>query len=276
MNRKRKGKAEKENSERWLLTYSDLITLLMIFFVIMFAMSEVDSQKFAAIAGSLNVALGGSQHILNGAGPSPVQGIPVSLIASEQQAQKETEKLKELQKQIESLIETNNLSGQISVSIEERGLVLSFFDPVLFPLGSAQLTLNAKDITQKVGQILLQSDNYIRIEGHTDDIPINTAMYPSNWELSAARATSVVQELIKSIAFPPERLAATGYGQYRPRVSNDSMEHKKMNRRVDIVVVRSKYDQAEPTTWKSENQKSEVNNPETLVPQMQDQQIKSP
>ena len=275
MSRKRKAKAEKENSERWLITYSDLITLLMIFFIIMFAMSKLNSEKFAAIAGSLNVALGGGQHILPGAGPSIAKNMPISSVVSEMQAQKELEKLKELQKQLQSYIEKNNLSGQIAVSIEERGLVLSFFDPVLFPLGSAQLTPNAKDITRKVGQILLQSDNYIRIEGHTDDIPINTVMYPSNWELSAGRATSVVQELIKNIAFPPARLAATGYGQYRPRVSNDSMEHKQMNRRVDIVVVRSKYEQSEPTTWKPENQKPEVINSETLVPQVQNQQTKA-
>ena len=260
MSRKRKGKAEKENSERWLLTYADLITLLMIFFIILFAMSEIDVQKFSAMAGSLNVAMGGSEHILPGVGPSAVQSMPMP-IREVQQAQEEAEKLKELQKQLESLIEKNNLSGQISVTIEERGLVVSFYDPVLFPLGSAQLTPNAKDITHKVGQILLQSDNYIRIEGHTDDIPINTVMYPSNWELSVARATSVVQELIKNLAFPPARLAATGYGQYRPRVSNDSMVHKQMNRRVDMVVVRSKYEQAEPTTWKLENQKPEVSNP---------------
>ena len=275
MSRKRKAKAEKETGERWLITYSDLITLLMIFFIIMFAMSEIDAQKFSAIAGSLNIALGGSEHILPGAGPSAVQSMPMP-IQEIQQAQKEAEKLKELQKQLESLIETNNLSGRIAVSIEERGLVVSFYDPVLFPLGSAQLTPNAKDIIHKVGQILLQSDNYIRIEGHTDDIPINTVMYPSNWELSVARATSVVQELIKNITFPPARLAATGYGQYRPRVSNDSMEHKQMNRRVDMVVVRSKYEQAEPTTWKPENQKPEVKNAETQVPQVQNQQIKAP
>jgi chemotaxis protein MotB len=274
MSRKRKGKAEKENGERWLITYSDLITLLMIFFIIMFAMSEISNQKFTAIASSLNIALGGSEHILPGAGPSAIESNPASPIQV-QQIQKEAEQLRELQKELQDLIEKKNLTGHILVSIEERGLVVSFLDPVLFPLGSAQLTPKAKNIVQEVGQILLKSDNYIRIEGHTDDIPINTAIYPSNWELSAARATSVVQELIKTMSFPPERLAATGYGEYRPRVPNDSMDHKQMNRRVDIVVVRSKYEQSEPMILQTEDQKSEGNTTDTLIPQMQKQENKS-
>ena len=276
MSRRKKGKGEKESGERWLITYADLITLLMIFFIIMFAMSEISAQKFSAMASSLSISLGGSEHILPGAGPSPVASMPAPPSEAEMQAKKEEEQLKELKKQLKEFIDANNLAGQISVSVEERGLVVSFLDPVLFPLGSAQLTPNAKDIIQKVGKILLQSDNYVRIEGHTDDIPINTVMYPSNWELSAARATSVVQELIKNMQFPPVRLAATGYGQYRPRVPNDTMEHKQLNRRVDIVVLRSKYTKAEPMILKQENQQPEEKSSEALAPVVQNQDIKAP
>ncbi|MBC7105712.1 MAG: OmpA family protein, partial [Firmicutes bacterium] len=94
--------------------------------------------------------------------------------------------------------------------------------------------------------ILLRLPNYIRVEGHTDDLPINTPQFPSNWDLSTARANTVVKELIDGLGFPPERLAAVGYGEYRPRVPNDSDYHRQLNRRVDIVVLKTKYSGAEP------------------------------
>ncbi|WP_066637343.1 OmpA/MotB family protein [Desulfolucanica intricata] len=252
MRKKRRTKPHKDNNDRWLLTYSDLITLLMIYFIVMFAISNTDLQKFAAIADGLSRVLGGgSRSILMGSGPSVESGLPIPPIDSIDGGglQNESKQMLELEKQLQDYIDSNSLKKKISVNMEERGIVVSFYDPVLFPLGSAELTPASKDIIKEVAGILIQSDNYIRIEGHTDDIPINTGRYPSNWELSAARATSVVQELINTHNFPPVRLAATGYGEYRPRVPNDTMEHKQLNRRVDIVVLRSKYNEAEPMSW---------------------------
>jgi chemotaxis protein MotB len=98
----------------------------------------------------------------------------------------------------------------------------------------------------KLGLILLQTPNFIRIEGHTDNVPINTPRFPSNWELSVARATSVVQYLISRHNFPPERLSATGYGEYRPKASNATAEGRQKNRRVDFVILSSLYEKAEP------------------------------
>jgi len=129
-------------------------------------------------------------------------------------------------------------------------VVLSFQDVALFPLGSAELTPGARDMIGKIGKILIKVPQYLRVEGHTDDLPINTREFPSNWELSVARATSVVQELIHRLNFSPRRLSATGYGEFRPRVPNDSPDNRQQNRRVDIVVLKSKYETAEPKIMK--------------------------
>ena len=121
--------------------------------------------------------------------------------------------------------------------MEERGLVISLQDIVLFPSGSAGITPEAKKIIADIGAHLKTLPNYLRVEGHTDNLPINTPKFPSNWELSSARATNVVHELINRCGIHPERLSATGYGEYRPKVDNDSVGHRQMNRRVDILIL---------------------------------------
>ncbi|RJQ30992.1 MAG: chemotaxis protein MotB [Peptococcaceae bacterium] len=234
----------KAGHERWLLTYADLITLLMIFFVVMYALSNVDATKFKAIAETLSKALGGSGGaVLNSPGPSIVVGQSGEVNIKDQAD--EIKQMEQIKQELMAFIQENNLSAQVSVVSEERGLVVSFQTPVLFALGSADLVPSAAVMIRKVGKILIGTQNYIRVEGHTDNLPINTSKYPSNWELSSARATKVVQELIKGIAFPPERLSATGYGEYRPRMPNNSEANRQLNRRVDLVVLKSKYERSE-------------------------------
>jgi len=245
--KKRKQHEGKSNLERWLLTYSDLITLLMIFFVVMYSLSSINARKFQAIAMSLASAMGGGRSVLNqpGASIAGVSGGPTD----EFDAAKEMAEINDLERirlELQNFIDQNGLGGKVTVKVEERGVVLSFQDVALFPLGSADLTPNAREMIGKIGRILAKTSQYLRVEGHTDNLPINTRQYPSNWELSVARATSVVQELIRVVNITPERLSATGYGEYRPRAPNDSDEHRQQNRRVDIVVLKSKYETAEP------------------------------
>lgn len=228
--------------ERWLITYADLITLLLIFFVVMYAMSTINMKKFRALAESLSQVMGSG--LLSEVGPSLVTGtagetLPVDLSP-------ELTQLEQVRRALLSYITEHGLQGKVSVALEERGVVLSFQEAALFPLGSARLTPEAREIIRKVGLILLRVPNYIRVEGHTDDLPINTPAFPSNWDLSTARANTVVKELIGALDFPPERLAAVGYGEYRPRVPNDSDYHRQLNRRVDIIVLKTKYSGAEP------------------------------
>ncbi|MEW5762747.1 MAG: flagellar motor protein MotB [Bacillota bacterium] len=239
------GAEGRASRDRWLITYADLITLLLIFFVVMYAISKVDADKFAAIAQALTKALGGSGMVLPhpGASVSPGVGQPQSAVTP---GASEGLELARVRTQLEEVLREKGLNAYFSVRQEERGIVLSIQDTVLFDLGKADLRPEAKKIIDDVGLVLLQTPNYIRIEGHTDNLPIHTPQFPSNWELSVARACSVVQRLIHTLNFPPERLSATGYGEYRPRVPNDTPEHRQLNRRVDFVILSSRYRNVEP------------------------------
>lgn len=245
----RLAKTSKTNRERWLLTYADLITLLMIFFVVLYALSSLNAKKFQAIALSLSRAMGGGESVMKEPGTSLAQGISGSSLVMDNNVTKEVKEISDLErvrKELQNFIDNNGLNSKVSVNVEERGVVLSFQDVALFPLGSAELTPSARELIGSIGQILLTTSQYLRIEGHTDDLPINTREFPSNWELSLARANRVLQEMIHANGFPPYRLSATGYGEFRPRSPNNSVERRQQNRRVDIVVLRSRYETAEP------------------------------
>jgi len=224
--------------ERWLLTYSDMITLLMIFFIMMYVISNVNMQKFQTLAITLNA-------VLKGEPTGMFQEVGPSFVAGEGA---EAMQLAQVQKELESYLQKQGLTRQVTIREEERGLVISFQETILFPRGSADLTPEARRIIAQVGAILKELPNFIRIEGHTCNLPINTQKYPSNWELSAARATNVLRELIATSQIPPSHLSATGYGEYRPRYPNDSEQNRMMNRRVDIVILRTKYGEVEPAS----------------------------
>lgn len=242
------GKGSKSNHERWLLTYADMITLLTVFFVVLYALSTLNAKKFEAVAISMAKAMGGGQSMLQYPGTSLAQGLSGSTIINDVTDMDDLNNLERIRQALQHYIDQNGLNGKVTVNMEERGVVLSFQDVALFPLGSAELSPGSMELISNLGRILLTSQHYLRVEGHTDDLPINTRDYPSNWELSVARATRVVKELIRGIGFPSNRLSATGYSEFRPRVQNDSAEHRQQNRRVDIVVLKSKYETAEPVS----------------------------
>jgi len=251
---------EKENTERWLITYADFITLLMVFFVVMYAMSQIDVAKYDQLAGSLNLVLTGGSGMLdnqqgiigpnNGAGtsnnganapsagswlttPSPTPTAPVNSA--------EVQNMEDVANQLKTYFTEQNIENQVSVSLDDRGLVISVSDAILFDLGSADIKPAAEKELVQIGDALTNLDNYIRVEGHTDNLPINTPRFSSNWALSAARATNVLQLLIDQSDIPPEKLSAVGYGEYRPIADNSTPEGRAQNRRVDIVVMSSRY-----------------------------------
>jgi len=237
--------------ERWVLPYADFVTVLLCFFIVLYSLSTIDAHKFAALARSLHHALGGQGSVLieaPDASLGPDERFPMELdkgfVKSSDTAF--LAQMAPVQKQVQELMEEAGLTAHIEMTTEERGLVISIQDTVLFATGSADLTPTAREIMDKLGLILLQTPNYIRIEGHTDNVPINTPRFPSNWELSAARSTSVVRYLIARHNFPPGRLSATGYGEYRPRDTNDTAQGRQRNRRVDFVVLSSIYEKTEP------------------------------
>lgn len=228
-----------ENTERWLLTYSDLITLLMIFFVLMYTISNQDRQKMQQVMGSISQALVGekTQFVVGESpGPSLTQGKGV----------KEAQAMTKLKDQLNKYINENKLGGKVSVHEETRGLVVSLQEPLLFTSGSAVIADEYKGVLAKIGTALKGFPNLIRVEGHTDNVPIKTSVFPSNWELSTARATNVVRFLIDMVGIGSNRLAAVGYGEYRNVVANDTDRHRGINRRVDLVLLRSEYNKVEP------------------------------
>lgn len=252
----KKKKEKPENSERWLLTYSDLITLLMVLFVILYAASNVDKTKYAQIAASLKAAFSigesGKVAVVNQSGSNgdainENQSSKTATQTPQSQTAQTTEqnKLSEIQAEIEKLLAEAGLSNKVSTKIEDRGLVISFVDNIFFDSGQAVIKDEYKSDLVSISQILNKIDNYIRIEGHTDNVAISTPFFSSNWQLSSIRASNVVQVLIDDGKINADRLSAVGYGEYRPVASNDTEEGRAANRRVDIVILNSKYNQSE-------------------------------
>ncbi|VYU12543.1 OmpA family protein [Clostridium tertium] len=240
----KKRKEKPENSERWLLTYSDLITLLMVFFVVLYSASNINQKKYEKLASSMNSAFtGGTGIIDSGAGGtnegSSDEGELKPLVQSEE------EKLQGIEGQVDEMIKKMGLEGSVSTSIEERGLVISFNDSIFFESAKAEIMEDMKLKLVSLSTLLNKIDNYIRVEGHTDNVPIRNEYFSSNWQLSSTRASNVVEYLINNGGISPDRLSAVGYGEYRPIADNSTNQGRSKNRRVDILILNNKYDNIE-------------------------------
>jgi chemotaxis protein MotB len=233
---KRLEDESKPNHERWLLTYSDMITLLLIFFIVMYTISSINATKFVQIASSLSKTFTGTDYVIGQYTGKSV--VPGNL--------ENKSNLGKVQQQLNAFIKENNLQGMVTSYIDERGLVISLQDTLLFDLGSADVHPNEKDVLMKIGSMLKDLPNHIRVEGFTDNLPIHNSKFDSNWELSVIRATNVVKILVNEVGIEPQRISAVGYGEYRPVVPNDSEEHRRLNRRVDIVIMNTEYNKWEP------------------------------
>lgn len=229
---------EHENEERWLLTYADLITLLMAFFIIMYALSQVDAEKFRKMSVSLSDAFHTPRVTpLELPGYGMGGGVHHTTENSGNEKPKETQ-LQKLGGQLQEMIKLEGLGNSVAVISGPGGhkLTLRLADSLLFDPGSAVLTLPAKDLIGRISAIVVKAGKQVRIEGHTDNVPIHNAQYESNWQLSTARAASVILTLIEGHGIPPEMLSASGYGEYRPLAPNDTPENRARNRRVEFVI----------------------------------------
>lgn len=227
--RKKAKQSYRAGSPLWMTTYSDMVTLLLCFFVMLYGFSNVDTEKFQGFITSFRGGLGVLDGGINVSQKSGVASTS-SIVALEQ--------LRAIEETLSEFIAQEGLAGAVTLEEEERGLIVRFADQVFFDLGKADLKPEAKEVLRRLAPLLKDLPNPIRIEGHTDNLPINNARFPSNWELSTYRATSVIRYLIEELGFNPERLSAAGYGEYRPVVPNDTPEHRALNRRVDIVIMR--------------------------------------
>jgi len=277
----RKKKPEEHIShERWLVSYADFITLLFAFFTTMYAISTVDAQKMGRMvmsmrasfdnslfsAGSNRLSLsqgsgdsanlaGGHKAVENlragkgavesGASLQDLKNLNASFALRESAATPENI-LSNLRRSVESLVGPEALGNKVRTRMDERGLVVSLGEGGFFDSGSDILKPEGRVLLDAIASALVKIDNQIRVEGHTDNVPIRNTRFPSNWELSTARATTVVAYLIERYRFAPERLSAGGYSEYRPVETNATVDGRSRNRRVDIVVLNPLYAQVEP------------------------------
>ncbi|TVP88930.1 MAG: type VI secretion system protein TssL [Pseudomonadaceae bacterium] len=260
---------EKKGPAAWVVTFADLMSLLMCFFVLLLSFSEIDAMKFKQIAGSLQAAFGvqrdvpavdipmGTSPIFDNFSPGVPEPTPIDEVrqtTTDQQPQLDT-----LREQLEAVIEQNIdlaireqvnaasdslaelleqevLDGKVSVLSDRKRVIIRVEERGSFPSGSADMTIEFEDMLLKISDVLARIPGEITVEGHTDDIPISTARFRSNWDLSAARASSVANALLHTGAVQPDRLRVQGYAETRPRASNDFPDTRSLNRRVEIII----------------------------------------
>lgn len=238
----RKKKVEKEaNHERWLLTYSDLITLLMIFFVIMFATSKLDKEKYKVMAQSFSVAMGSGANVIGELTPPDPPASSEPIISS---AAKEKQKMLEMKGKIQEYLKNNKIDGAVSVTIKDgRGLDVSLNERLFFDVGKADIKPTFEGQLVVIGNMLKSLNNEIAVEGHTDNAPINTFEFKSNWHLSTIRASNVVLLLTEKSGIDSKKISAAGYGEFRPIQSNATEEGRAANRRVELIVITTAFDE---------------------------------
>ena len=246
MAKKEKKIEIKQGLAEWMGTYGDMVTLLLCFFVLLFASSTQDAEKFAQIAASfsnsqISISQTQSAGVLEALGNGIVSMPEVKGSSDKEFENKGKEELDNLAENFKTYFAENNLQDKVEIEQNDRFITLNFKDGILFESASADLKSDAIEIVSLVADELLKyPENDIKIEGHTDNLPINTTQYPNNWYLSAARAISVATYFTDYKNFSPDRISTEGYGEYRPKAPNDTPENRAINRRVEIKVI-SKY-----------------------------------
>ncbi|OGP64601.1 MAG: hypothetical protein A2170_13670 [Deltaproteobacteria bacterium RBG_13_53_10] len=278
--KRKKHEEEHENTERWLVSYADFITLLFAFFVTMYAISRVDGEKLGSAVQSLQRALGSviavqstqrNPGVFAANMPQRLQITPIDGgkgYPSRSEIENFEKLIKEIQTKMYGLSQHGNgnqkagdlgkgledmgndlrsLNGdQIKFIIEKRGLVIRVSERLFFESGDASIRSDFIPMLNVFARAFENVPNHIRVEGHTDSVPINTPKFPSNWELSTARATTIIRYLLGNFNLKQERLSATGYAEFHPIESNRTPEGRLQNRRVDFVVMSNKEMEDEP------------------------------
>lgn len=234
MTRKKKHE-EHENHERWLVSYADFITLLFAFFTSMYAISSVNQGKFRVLSESLAVAFNPSMVTSVRLNESPRFINEQRSHVADQFRDMFSNYYERLQDELKNLEKEQKLS----ILYDEKKITIRVSEGMLFEPGSDEIITDAKPVLDEIASVLGEMPNYMSIEGHTDNIPINTLRFPSNWDLSNARALKILKYFVDKHKFDPRKLSATGYGEYRPIDSNDTPSGRMKNRRVDILLMRS-------------------------------------
>ncbi len=252
---RKKPPEEHENLERWLVSYADFITLLFAFFVVMYAISSINEGKYRVLSDSLVQAFQEKQtsdkliymgernpEILTGTGKPIGKSVPQRRSEDPSpQVQQETEDMKRIARNVQTAMSSMVAEGKVKVTRSPRGIMVEINASTLFPSGDATLQPNSAQALAAVAEVLSQIDNPIQVEGHTDNIPIRSLAYPSNWELSSARAGSVVR-LLTEAGVPPGRMVAIGYADNKPVDTNANPDGRARNRRVNVLILNSEDD----------------------------------
>jgi len=232
------------NHERWLVSYADFITLLFAFFVVMFASSQADQAKAKQMSDSFREAFGGEGSSRKLAAPD------TSKITADQAEAARMAALSASLRVLQARLKDEIGGGMLNVTIEARGIVISLRQAAFFPSGQDSIDAKTYPAIQKIAEVIISIPNKVRLEGHTDKIPIHTARYRSNWELSSARSVSMLEILTTRFQVPEDRLSVGGYADTISIASNDTEEGRAQNRRVDVVILNDKGMKAEPNQAK--------------------------
>ncbi|MEA3320836.1 MAG: flagellar motor protein MotS [Bacillota bacterium] len=241
--RKRKVSVE-SGAPKWMVTFSDLFMLVLVFFILLFSMSQIDLVKFKAVAESFkqvnildyNPSAVPFEHPTDFSVNTESTNNQEDVSKDQEEAQENEDSLQELLVEVQTFLAENDLEDVVVANRTERGIVLVLEEKVLYETAEARILPIAYPFLDKVGTLLTKIPNLVKVEGHTDNRPISTEKFPSNWELSAARASSVIRYLVDSHDLDPERFIAVGYGDTRPIVENTSDANYQKNRRVEIVI----------------------------------------
>lgn len=242
--KRRKKNAPHVSHDRWLVSYADFITLLFAFFVVLYSTAQVDKKKMGKLSAAIQVAFeqlgafppSGSPTAAE-APPQPVRNPPPVAEPVAEPPTPEEPDLTSLRKELEQALAGEIARNEVSIHTVTEGLVISLREAGFFGSGSADIQSHSQAAFSRMAALLGQGKYHIRIEGHTDNKPIHTSQFASNWELSTARSTEIVRQLIAQHQFPPEALSAAGYAEYHPIASNDTEKGRAMNRRVDVVIL---------------------------------------
>lgn len=260
----KREKKQKKGAPAWMASFADLQQLLLVFFILLFSMSSVDENKFLSAVASIQKALNTSGLGLTDKGIEPItELIDIDKLTSMAEI-KNTQVSQEL-KEAQEFLENNQMNGKplseyVKASKSDEGVILTIKDVLLFDSGSADIKSASGELISKMRELLSSKGRDIRVEGHTDNVPLRaTSKYSDNWELSTARATRVASFIIDNKIVEPTKVAVAGYSEYKPVAKNDSPENKSKNRRVDIVLLsdfkeaEKKYEEKKAQEKQSEN-----------------------
>lgn len=232
MARKKKHE-EHENHERWLVSYADFITLLFAFFTSMYAISSVNEGKFRIMSESLAIAFNPSMYT-----STRVQEGPKFVKEQRSHVSDEFKPMSANNYQkVQAALKDLEVDKKLTLIADENKITIRISESMLFEPGTDRLMKEAFPVINEVAAVLSELPNSVRIEGHTDNVPVNTERFPTNWDLSSARAITLLKYLISEHAYEPRKLSALGFGEYRPIDTNDTPSGRFKNRRVDIMIL---------------------------------------